>query len=201
MDSKTDSKKKRDWDAYYRDLNIGSEIPEPVRVLREYAYLLPAKGEALDIACGLAGNAFFLARQGLETSAWDSAEFALRRVREIARTHKLSLQLEQRDVEQRPPAKNSFDVLVVSRFLSRPLANKLITALRPNGLLFYQTFMLEKSPDIGPSNPKFLLQNNELLRLFADLRLLVYKELGFVGDKRQGLRNEALLVARKELTL
>ena len=197
MTSKKIVDKKRDWERYYCDTDLSSAIPEPAKVLTDYAYLLPQQGKALDLACGFAGNAFFLAQQGLDSYAWDSADAALHRVRVIAKQFQVQLQLEHRDIELRPPENNSFDVLVVSRFLCRSLIPQLIAALRPQGLLFYQTFLREKPPGLGPSNPEFLLKNNELLQLFAQLRILVYIEQGLVGDTKCGIRNEALLVAQK----
>jgi len=68
-----------------------------------------------------------------------------------------------RDVVSRPPEPESADVIVVSRFLQRSLCSKLCDALRPNGVLFYQTFTS------GLSNPDYLLKENELPELFASL--------------------------------
>ncbi len=39
---------------------------------------------------------------------------------------------------------NAFDVIVVSRFLDRTLSDAIIDALKPDGLLFYQTFTRDK---------------------------------------------------------
>jgi hypothetical protein len=88
-------------------------------------------------------------------------------------------------------------VILVCRFLDRGLVPALISALRPQGLIFYQTFLREAvSPD-GPRNPDYRLESNELLRLFAPLHVLAYHEEGLVGDLAQGRRNEAMLVAQK----
>jgi tellurite methyltransferase len=105
---------------------------------------------------------------------------------------------EVRDVVACPPRAESFDVIVVSRFLERALAPALIAALRPAGLLFYQTFTQSTVGDPkGPMNPDYRLAPQELLRLFQPLRLRVYREEGSVGDTTRGWRNEALLVAQK----
>ena len=60
-----------------------------------------------------------------------------------------------RDIIARPPPPSSFDVIVVSHFLDRRLAPAIAWALRPGGLLFYQTFAREAVTDQGPSNPEF----------------------------------------------
>jgi SAM-dependent methyltransferase len=171
--------------------------PEPARVLADYAHLLPARGRALDLACGRGGNALFLARQGLETLAWDFSAVAIESLNVAARRADLALAAEQRDVVENPPESSGFDVIVVSHFLDRGLIPKLIAALRPGGLVYYQTFLRESAAAEGPRNPAYRLGANELLELFAPLHVLAYREDGLVGDPAQGFRNEALLVAQK----
>jgi SAM-dependent methyltransferase len=184
------------WDGIYRGLPPGG-TPEPARVLAENAHLLPPTGAALDLACGLGGNALFLARRGLETQAVDISAEAIARLDTVAKQLNLAVRAEVRDAVSRPPAADAFDVIVVSRFLDRSLAGPLVAALRPGGLLYYQTFTREKATPGGPSNPDFLLAPNELLVLFAGLRLVVYREEGLLGDVAQGFRNQALFVGQK----
>lgn len=192
--SENSSSQREKWDARYRE---AQEIGQATRVLRENLHLLPRSGRALDLACGLGANALLLAAQGLEAHAWDLSEAAVARVREQARAMRLPVRAEVRDVVAQPPTPSSFDVIVVSRFLDRSLTAHLIEALRPGGLLFYQTYTLARIDDSGPGNPEYRLKNNELLALFAPLRILVYQEEGLVGDLGRGFRNEAMLVAQK----
>lgn len=166
-------------------------------VLQEYAYLLPRSGLALDLACGLGGNAQFLANHGLQTHAWDISEKAIIRLQTFCKEKSISIITEVRDIEQQPPVGNSFDVICVSYYLERNLTQNIIDSLRPNGLLFYQTFIKEKVSDNGPGNPLYRLQPNELLTLFSSLHILIYQENGTVGDTSKGLRDTALLVAQK----
>jgi SAM-dependent methyltransferase len=167
-------------------------------VLREYVHLLPKGGAALDLACGLGANALLLAERGLEVAAWDSSSVAIARLEQAAQERGLALQATVRDVVQQPPALNSLDVIVVSHFLERALFPVLLAALRPGGLLFYQTFTCERLVGTStPSNPDFVLQPNELLSLCSPLRLLVYREDGWAGDLTQGMRATAALVGMK----
>ena len=96
-----------------------------------------------------------------------------------------------------PPLPNSYDLIVVTHFLDRSLAPLLMDALRPNGLLFYQTFTRTCVREGGPTNPGFRLADNELLSLFSPLHLIVYREEGRIGDLEKGFRNEALFVGKK----
>jgi tellurite methyltransferase len=88
-------------------------------------------------------------------------------------------------------------VIVVSRFLDRQIAPALMQALNLEGLLFYQTFTRDAMEMIGPKDPVYLLDAQELLSLFRPLHLLVYREEGRVGDLTCGFRNEAMLVGQK----
>jgi SAM-dependent methyltransferase len=170
---------------------------EAANVLLEHAYLLPNAGIALDLACGLGGNAIFLANCGLNAHAWDISEIAIEKLQTFCRQKIISITTEVRDIEQQPPKTNSFDVICASYYLERTLVQDIIAALKPKGLLFYQTFINEKVSDVGPSNPQYRLQPNELLALFSPLHILVYQEYGTVGDIKKGLRDVAMLVAQK----
>ncbi len=183
------------WNSIYASGDHGNI--QAAKILQENTYLLPVEGTALDLACGLGANALLLARCGLETWAWDVSQTALDELQTRSRETKIPLQLEQRDVTIRPPASDSFDVIVISRFLDRALMPHLISALRENGLIYYQTFTREKTSDCGPKNPDFRLGCNELLHFFLDLQILVYREEGKIGDVNQGFRNQAMLIARK----
>jgi 2-polyprenyl-3-methyl-5-hydroxy-6-metoxy-1,4-benzoquinol methylase len=182
------------WNARYQDI---AGVPLPAQVLGENRHLLPTAGRALDLACGLGGNALLLAEHGLDTWAWDIADVAIQRLQQTAQQRGLAIRAEVRDVVALPPPPESFDVLVVSRFLERELAPTLLQALRPHGLLFYQTLTHYAAQAGRPRNPAYLLAPQELLRLFRPLHLLVYREDGQVGDKTRGLRQEAMLVGQK----
>lgn len=175
------------------------KLAEPTAsfVLIENQHLLPSQGTALDLACGQGGNARLLAESGLDVLAWDSSAVAIEQLSDAAKLKALSINTQVRDVIESPPQKNSLDVLIVSFFLDRELCLKLIEALRPGGLLFYQTYCQDKVSEQGPNNPDFLLSDNELLRLFSSMKVRVYREESLLGDKKQGWRNQALLVAEK----
>jgi tellurite methyltransferase len=182
------------WDSRYRDAD---GLPAAARVLADNVHLLPASGRALDLACGLGANALLLAERGLRTWAWDLSPVAVERLQGVARARGLTVEAEVRDVQREPPQPETFDVVVVSHFLDRQLAPALMAALRPGGLLFYQTFTRARVEDTGPASAEFRLGQNELLRLFADLTLVAYREESRIGDLERGFRNEALLIGRR----
>ncbi len=181
------------WDDRYAAAAAGAA--PPLEVLVDNAQLLPAAGRALDLACGLGGSALFLARRGFDTRAWDISQVAIDRLRRAAAA--LPLAAEVRDVVADPPEPHSYDVICVGYFLDRGLCPDIAAALRPGGLLFYQTYSLERVDDSGPTSDRYRLAPNELLRLFPDLIVRVYRDEGRCGDARRGFRNRAQLVAQR----
>jgi 2-polyprenyl-3-methyl-5-hydroxy-6-metoxy-1,4-benzoquinol methylase len=182
------------WDAIYQEK---TESGSAATVLTENQHLLPPTGTALELACGLGANALFLAEMGLDVAAWDISTVAIERLRSRALECNLSLQADSVDIQQFPPMAESFDVIVVSHFLDRTLCPAISAALKPGGLLFYQTFCKTKVSKEGPNNPDFLLNDNELLTLFSELAVRVYREDTVLGNLLQGWRNQAMLVAQK----
>ena len=182
------------WDKIY------SHSRQPVyasQVLSEHAYLLPDQGQALDLACGLGGNALFLTKHDLHVDAWDISPIALSHLQNQAKQNSFSITTQQCDITSNSFPTNHYDVIVISRFLDRSLCNAIMAALKPEGLLFYQTFTRNKLDQQGPSNPDFLLDGNELLTLFSSLSLVFYQEYARIGDLRYGNRNEACFIGQK----
>ena len=167
------------------------------RVLRDNLHLLPGGGRALDLACGAGGNAILLAEQGLKVDAWDIADVPIATLQAVASKRQLPVEARVRNVEENPPGPGTFDVIVVSYFLDRDLIPDIIRALKPGGLIYYQTFTRQCVSDRGPRCAEFRLADQELLHLFSGLQVLFYREEGRVGNLQKGFRDEAMLVGRK----
>ena len=182
------------WDARYRD---ATEPSKPSKVLESNTHLLPTQGVALDLACGLGGNALLLAECGLTCHACDISPIAIEKLSSFAKQRELPIIGRTGHIEVQALKPNSFDVIIVAHFLERSFTAALIDALRPQGLLFYQTFTHTCVTDAGPAQPEWRLNDQELLTMFAPLKTLVYREEGRVGDITRGFRDEALLVAIK----
>ncbi len=191
------NKDQQRWDERYQGISISQ--PEPAKVLVDNQHLLPKQGCSLEIACGQAGNALLLAQQGLQSHAWDISSVIINALDYYTEQQAITLYTQVRDVVVQPPLVNSFDVIVVIRYLERSLCGAIQQALKPGGLLFYQTYSQKKVSEQGPDNPIYRLAPNELLELFPALQLLVYREEGHQGDLMLGWRDEAMLVAQKPL--
>lgn len=184
------------WDTIYAQQSCeGAHVAE---VLGQNKHLLPKHGVALDLACGLGSNAIFLATLGFEVHAWDISAVALDKINDYASSNKLNISTQLRDVESNPPTSVTYDVVVVANFLFRPIIKDICLSLKPSGLLFYQTFTHKKVANVGPSNPDYLLTDNELLKLCEDMHVLIYREEGCQGDTTQGWRNQAMIVAQQK---
>jgi tellurite methyltransferase len=183
------------WNRIYHE--SGQELYSAAQVLTENDFLLPPKGAALDVACGLGNNAVFLAEQGLLVTAWDISSVAIDKLKTYAVREGLKINACQRKITADSFNECSYDVIIVSRFLDRSLSGAIIGALKPDGLLFYQTFTREKTSLKPPHNPDYLLAENELLKMFSPLRVIYYRENAFIGEQSQGLRDEAQFIGQK----
>ena len=157
---------------------------------------LKTGGEALDLACGGGRHALVLAERGYHVTAVDASGAALDEVEKRARTAGLScerttglrvgkrgsaagLTLVQVDLESATLPEESFDLVLCVHYLQRSLFPQMERALRPGGLLVFETFTrghLELG-NTGPRNPEFLLESHELRSAFPSLRTLFYREL------------------------
>ena len=143
------------WDARYQE---AAAPAEPALVLRDNLHLLPPQGRALEVACGLGGNALALARHGLAVSAWDLSRWLPSSACVVPGGEQRALLVHAtvRDVLSAASRRFVSDVLVVTHFLDRPVAWLLLCA-PGSGLLFYQTFSRESVSDCGPSSTDFRL--------------------------------------------
>ena len=128
---------RKKWNEIYAtESHADSELkPKAANVLQDHAYLLPSSGTALDLACGLGGNAMFLAKCGLNTHAWDISAKAIERVQVHCKRNNISLTTEIRDIEQHPPVSNSFDVICVSYYLAEKINARYYCGIKAYGFI------------------------------------------------------------------
>jgi dihydroneopterin aldolase len=147
---------------------------------------LYAPGRALDLACGRGRNSVYLAREGFQVAAWDRDAEALEELRATAESLGLAtITMQPVDLEQAPEIpSDSFDLIVVFYYLQRDLAPRIVRALKPGGILVYETFLIDNHERFNhPRRREFCLDRNELLSLFGELRALAYREGAPDSDK------------------
>jgi dihydroneopterin aldolase len=176
--------------------------PMPSRFVTQQLHRLP-KGRALDVACGNGRHALYLAAQGFEVEGIDRDDERLATLSATAAQRRLHLTVKQvdleRSTEERPefPA-NTYDAIVVCFYLHRPLFPWLVEALKPRGVLLYETFTIDNYVrHRHPRRWEFCLAQNELLRLTSSLRVLSYDEGEHEGGAGMGSAFTAQLVAQK----
>ncbi len=83
-----------------------------------------------------------------------------------------------------PLAEQSFDAVVVTNYLWRPLWPQILASVKPGGVLLYETFAHGQASVGRPSRPEFLLQPGELLRVCADWHTVAYENGVLSGPTR-----------------
>ncbi len=181
-------------DRYARDGMLW-QARQPRQLLLDFAHLLPAKGLALDAAAGVALHGLFLAERGLHVIALDVSEIGLRFALESARKRGVWLETAVYDLSHPWLPTNVFDVIVNFRFLERAALPVYRRALKPGGLLFFETF-LKTEPN--QDYPDHYLNPGELLNAIGSLEILhsaVEEQIKPDSDKRKVTEQ---IIARKQ---
>jgi len=79
-----------------------------------------------------------------------------------------------------PLAGETFDAVVVVNYLYRPLMDDLVDAIRPGGVLIYETFARGNEAYSRPRNPDHLLKSAELMDDISGRMQVVAYEHGIV---------------------
>jgi SAM-dependent methyltransferase len=126
-----------------------------------------ASGTVLDVASGSGRHSRVFLEKGLKVVAVDREPQDIPGARFI-----------QADIENGPwpLGGETFEGVVVTNYLHRPLLETLKASLKEGGVLIYETFMVGNERHGKPSNPAFLLRPGELLAAFAGLEVLGFEE-------------------------
>lgn len=156
----------------------------PSEWLLKHAQHIKPSGHVLDVAAGSGRNARWLAHQGFKVEAVDRDQQVLESMQGVE-----NIQLRVADIENAdwPYTGRQFDAIVVCRYLHRPLFSVLQQCLAPQGVLIYETFMRGHEAYGKPSNPDFLLRENELLEAFQDKLGVIAFEQGFFETPKPAL--------------
>ena len=149
------------------------EIDSPSAWVRRWAGLIRPGGRVLDVACGRGRHLRYLRSRGFSVVGVDRDESALADSKGFA-----GVEVRVADIEAGPwpfPP-DEFDGVAVTNYLHRPLFRNLIEALRPGGVLIYETFALGNERYGRPSNPDFLLKPGELLHCLEPLAIVAFEQ-------------------------
>ena len=155
------------------------ERTHPTRLLEDWIHALPRPvgARALDLACGAGRNALYLASQGYRVDAMDISSVALERAAARAAEMGVTVDWIETDLDDTSLASNRYDLIVGSRYVNRALADDMVAALRDGGHLLFEQHLRTDRDVGGPQSARFRVAPNELLKMFAALRVLYYREL------------------------
>jgi tellurite methyltransferase len=156
------------------------QLEEPAtnpRLLTLAPYL--SGGSALDLACGLGGNSMFLAQTGYQVQAIDISDVAITYIQELAAKKNLSIDAKMADLTALDHFcwdNESFDMIVITKYLDRMLFPSIKKSLKENGYFFMETYY--QSPQAGNKaiSTHYKLEPKELLKVFGDWQVLYYEE-------------------------
>ncbi len=157
------------------------------------------------MATGHGRNALYLAKLGFSVTALDRDKEGLQTIQKTIQDSELSnVSIQAQDLED--GSSNSLNLgtelyegIIVFFYLYRPLFPSLLRALKREGVLIYETFLIDNHRiHDHPRRKEFCLQHNELLQLTEGLRIVHYEEGAQPGPNLQDQIFTARMVARKE---
>lgn len=179
------------WNKRYQEARYGA-FEQPRQFLVENEALLPRQGQAIDLAMGLGGNAGFLLGRGLQVIGVDISIVAAR----LAKESYPALMAAVADLTRfyLPPYR--FDLILNFYYLQRDLWPFIRDALRPGGVVVYETLTVDMRNVHPEIDTRYLLQPGELRSAFPGLEVLLYQE-GWKDKAGEHPKAVAGLIARK----
>ena len=169
----TVSKDKKRWDSKY-DTEQYIFGKAPVAFLQEHLHLLP-RGKTLDVAMGEGRNGVFLATQGLEVTGIDISEIGLSKAQALAKERGVTIETQVVDLERYQFPEEAYDLIICTYYLQRDLFPKIVKALKPRGMVLVETYTVDYLKYRSRFPRQYLLETNELLQQFQDLKILRYQ--------------------------
>ncbi len=181
---------KERWNSKYQN----NPIPDiPIELITRYVTLAKGK-QALDIACGMGRHSRYLAKLGFEVDALDISSLAIASLKSEPHIHAKEVDFDTYRLER-----EKYDLVVCTFFLKRELFPQIVEALKPGGILIYETFVYHPDNTQVPSHREYLLEEGELENAFKEkLEIIESREYWHTNIKGFKMK-KASLVARKPL--
>jgi SAM-dependent methyltransferase len=145
-----------------------------------WSHLVAPGGSVLDVACGSGRHLRWLRAQGFAVTGLDRDAAAVEPLQSLGRVIVA-------DIEKAawPLPDETFNAVIVTNYLWRPLLSTIVAAVAPGGVLIYETFAVGNEAFGKPSNPDFLLLPGELLWACATLQVVAYEDGLLDGPPRR----------------
>jgi len=130
---------------------------------------------AIDLAAGAGRDSVYLAKRGWQVTSIDINPDSLQRCSLLSQSNQVKLTTLQRDLENssHPLSDLSADMVLVMRYLHRPLFPAIDQLIRPGGVIIYSTFMVGCERYGSPRNPNYLLKAGELAETFSTYQTII----------------------------
>ena len=138
-------------------------------------------GRALDVGMGQGRNTIYLAQQGWDSVGFDPAERAVMAAQEQARKAGVTITTHVARAEDFDWGNAQWDLIVLSYVGAREYVTPVLRALRPGGMVILEAFHRDATKT-RPIGGAVVFDTNELLQLFAGLRVVRYEDTLGVGD-------------------
>ncbi len=189
------------WNEKYKGQNRGGSLvvnPVGEPELVDCLPLLQGTGLAMEIACGKGENALYLASLGYQVVACDGAQSGLTICQRSASRLDLPVYPLQCDLETIVLPESRFSLISVVRYLQKSLFGRIISALKPGGLVFYKTFNINLLANKPGFNPDYLVQIGELNEIFSSFEILA-SDFNAKGVATAEAKTTSFILARKAL--
>ena len=138
-------------------------------------------GRSLDVGMGQGRNTIYLAQQGWDSVGFDPAERAVAAAREQATQLGVKITTHVARAEDYNWGNAQWDLIVLSYVGAREYAANVFRALRPGGMVVVEGFHRDATKT-RPIGGAVVFDTNELLQLFAPLRVVRYEDTNAIGD-------------------
>ncbi|MFT7004948.1 MAG: tellurite methyltransferase [Sulfurimonas sp.] len=180
---------KQKWNERYLDRPISEHVTIIIEKYMEHVNV----GQAIDIACGSGRNTHFLAEKGFDVDAVDISNNALESIKKMPHINKIEADLDKYNLTPK-----KYDLIVNINYLNRRLVSQMKDALKPGGVIMFETFLLAHGDfKIPTMNLDYLLRKNELLHSFIGLDVIYYEERIDINQKGERVK-VASIVAKKD---
>ncbi len=182
------------WDKRYRD-GAYAERTHPSEFLQDWVGKIPT-GRAIDLACGSGRNALYLAKQGFDVDAVDISAPALDRAQKTAQGMGVSVNWLEHDLDEPLQLEDSYQLILIIRYVNLPLIRQMTANLAPNGFLVCEQHLETEAEVIGPTNAAYRVSSGDLLTVAEGLDIKHLEEV-LVPDPDGRTAALARLVAQK----
>jgi SAM-dependent methyltransferase len=197
------------WDRKYEQGLTSLTEPDPF-FISVYGHFVgqpfPNAGETLDLACGLGRHALWLASRNWRVSGVDLSDVAIGKLSQAALELNVELDLFVGDAAEYKFEPARFDLIVLFYHLDRNLFPRIVSALKPGGLLICKMSLRWDSDTRVTTVSTSPLHRNELPSLVPELHVLHHQErpvrdrgvVEFVGRKPENVREPSTQVPLRD---